>query len=87
MKSITYYASNDSMGDTSNENCNNFRQYAKEALENEYPYFEITVSDEQSLTTCITEGIDDDCLENEINEFCHGLWDGCPDSVWTFEND
>lgn len=72
---ITYYASNDSMGDTSPEACQQFRDWAKVQLIKEYPNYLIEVSAEPSLSTAATDDFDN---EDEIKEFCHRLWDNCP---------
>ena len=75
MFEITYYADNDSMGDTSATDCDKFREWAQNELETEYPAHEITVTDENSLQTACT---DDSENEDKINDFCSRLWDNCP---------
>ena len=72
---ITYYASNDSMGDTSERDCELFRAWAAKEIKAEYPEHNVTVSGEQSLVTAET---DDDRNEDEIIDFCSRLWDSCP---------
>lgn len=70
---INYSTDNNSMGDTSDQNCDKFREWAKEELEREYPDYDITVSDEQK--NLYTDDIDN---EDEIIDFCSRLWDNCP---------
>jgi len=72
---ITYYADNNSMGDTSGTDCDKFREWAQGQLEAEYPTHDVTVTDEQSLQTAYTDDIDN---EDEIIDFCSSLWDNCP---------
>jgi len=72
---ITYYADNNSMGDTSATDCDKFREWAQDELEKEYPNHDIAVTDEQSLQTAYTDDLDN---EEEIKDFCSRLWDNCP---------
>lgn len=74
-KVITYFADNNSMGDTSAEDCNAYRAWAKAQLAAEYPTYNVAVSDKPSLNTVTT---DDDYRRDEIEQFCSNLWDRCP---------
>jgi len=71
---ITYYADNNSMGDTLATDCDKFREWAQDELEKKYPDHDVTVTDEQSLQTVYT----DDPDEEKIKDFCSRLWDNCP---------
>ena len=71
--SITYYASDLSMGDTSRENCQKFREWAKRELEREYPDYRVNVVSEARFEARTT---DKDKAE-EIQHFCARLWDRC----------
>ena len=75
MSKITYYAANDTMGDTSDRDCNAYRAWALEELRNEYPEHDVSVESEPSLQQVRT---DDDERSEEIAEFCSRLWDRCP---------
>lgn len=72
---ITYFADDASMGDTSADDCEKFREWAERELMATYPDYDITVSNKPSLNEAVT---DDDVNEDEIVEFCHQLWDRCP---------
>lgn len=76
---ITYYAADVNMGDTPAKECDQFRVWAKQQLESEFPGHDITVSEDNSLNTCNTDDIDN---EEQIADFCSRLWDRCP---WDFE--
>lgn len=75
MSKITYYAANDTMGDTSAQDCDAYRAWATEQLRNEYPEHEISVANAPSLDQVRT---DDEERREEIAEFCARLWDRCP---------
>ena len=75
MKSIIYYANNDTMGDCTDQECDHFRSWAMNTLEKEFPGYSVEVSDEQSLSTVWT---DDDEREDDIEVFCSRLWDDYP---------
>lgn len=76
-KQITYYADNGSMGDTPVQDCDAYRSWAANRLQQEYPDCEITVSSKPCLDTI---RISDDLheREREIQEFAKRLWDTCP---------
>lgn len=72
---ITYYADDASMGDTSPANCDAYRAWARRVLSAEYPDHEIEVCSQPAGKSCSTDDIDH---EDEIHEFCQLLWDSCP---------
>lgn len=72
---ITYFADDASMGDTSANDCDKFREWAERELMASYPDHNITVSDKPSLYEAVT---DDHANEDEIAEFCRRLWGICP---------
>ena len=72
MKSIIYYAPDDTIGDTSAEDCSKFRAWAAIELANEYPNHDVTVSAEKSTQTVYTNDIEN---ESEIVNFASRLWD------------
>jgi hypothetical protein len=74
---IIYYADNGSMGDTSEDDCDRFREWAREQLEIEFSEHEITVSSDVSTLTIYTDDID---REDGIADFCSRLWDRC--QIW-----
>lgn len=74
MKSITYFASDENMGDTSPEDCALYRDWARSELRKEYPDHRIEVSDDPSLQQVTT---DDEDNQEEIEEFCYRLWERC----------
>jgi len=75
MNTIIYYAASGSMGDISNQDCNNYRDWAMSQLDREYPDYQITVSSELSLEIVYT---DDEKNRDQIIDFCSRLWDNCP---------
>ena len=76
---IIFHAEDCSMGDTSPEDCNKFRQWALRVIRDRFPEYEVEVSAEPSLSPVHT---DDDLNAEEIVRFCGRLWDRCP---WNFE--
>ena len=80
---ITYYANNDTMGDTAPEDCDRFRAWAEDELRTEYPNDEIIVTSEQHMgaveinPTDEAEAEADDYFDRErgIEDFCSRLWD------------
>ncbi|QZO12607.1 hypothetical protein [Pseudoalteromonas piscicida] len=75
---ITYYASSETMGDTPEEHCEAFREWALKELEKEYPDYEVEVSSENSIKTFSTSDMEN---EQDIDGFVRNLWDKCP---WDF---
>ena len=71
---IKFYAPNDTMGDSTDAECDAFRAFAQAELEHEYPDAEIIVSDESCTTTLIV-GEDDWTGHEGVSEFVQGLWD------------
>lgn len=74
MTTITYYADNGSMGDTSDQHCDKYREWAEQELKREYPTHVIEVTQEQATVTAYTDDLDN---EKEIIDFCSRLWDNC----------
>jgi len=75
MATITYYADNGSMGDTSEHDCDKYREWAQRELERKYPSHKIEVTQEQATVTARTDDLEN---EEEILDFCARLWDSCP---------
>ena len=72
---IIYYADNGSMGDTSDNQCDLYREWAEKELKAEYPNYDITVTTDDNMATAWT---DDEENRDEIIEFCSNLWSDCP---------
>ena len=72
---IIFYASDDSMGNSTPEQCEGFREWAQRELENRFPDHNIDVSSERQPWTVFTDDMDD---EQMINEYCSNLWDRYP---------
>jgi len=75
MNKIEYYAANSTMGDTSDEDCEKYRQWATEQIKNEYPGHNVNVINQESLVNSWTN---DEEKKEEIIDFCSRLWDRCP---------
>lgn len=75
MNTITYHAATSTMGDTTEFQATNFREWAKEQLTAKFPAYDIDVSSEESLVTAYT---DDEDARDEIIDYCSRLWDSCP---------
>ena len=75
MTNITYYAANDTMGDTTDADCTAYRVWAKSEIQAGFPGHAVEVSSVQSLETAWT---DDSCSAGEILDFCRRPWDRCP---------
>lgn len=71
---IEYFASNDTMGDLDDAQCDQYRAWALAEIEARYPSVDVTVSSEQGTIETHTN-MDD---EEEIVRFCGNLWDACP---------
>jgi len=54
MNKIEYYAANSTMGDTSDEDCEKYRQWATEQIKNEYPGHNVNVINQESLVNSWT---------------------------------
>lgn len=77
MPKITYYASDDTMGDNSPEDCNAFRNWALQQLVAEYPDFDVEVSPSNSLRqVAVTDATPE--MEDSIEFYASHLWDRCP---------
>jgi hypothetical protein len=77
MKKIIYYADNMSLGETSDTDCDSFRNWAFAELKAEFPSHEITVSADAHTETVWTDDVKN---ETEIVDFCSRLWDRC--DIW-----
>lgn len=75
MNKIEYYAANSTMGDTLDADCDKYRQWASEQIENEYPGYKVDVIDKGSLVNSWTN---DEEKRDEIIDYCSRLWDRCP---------
>lgn len=71
---IIYYASDDTMGDTSPDNCEHFRKWAENEIYSKFPNHDVYVSGDPSLQTAYTDDIEN---EDAIFDFCGRLWDAC----------
>jgi hypothetical protein len=65
---IKYYAANQNMGDLPERLCNQFREWAKGAIEAEFPGADVEVLNEEGLNQA-----DDEYAQI----FLAGLWDEC----------
>lgn len=77
---ITYFAADETMGDTPSAACEQYRTWAYHALKDAYPLHRIYVMNTPSLTTCTTN---DEDHRDAIVDFCAYLWDRCP---WDWED-
>ena len=69
---IIHYASNYNMGDEMTESdCQEYRDFAKFELKKEYPNHDISVVNEDNLSSAWTDDMEND---EEIQMFCKGLW-------------
>ena len=69
---IIHYASNYNMGDEmSDQDCQEYRNFAEKELKNEYPDYEISVVNEDNMSTCYTDDFEN---EEDIKNFCKELW-------------
>lgn len=73
--SIEYYADNTTMGDLSDEQCDQFRRWAWEQLEMNFPKHMISVTNSPHLPIVETN---DHLDEDDILDFVYRLWDRCP---------
>ena len=79
-ETIFYRAADCNMGDTSEQDCENYRAWALAEIEAKYPdAAKIEVLNEDRGSTVYTE---EDEEEYAILEFLSELWDRCP---WTGE--
>ncbi len=73
---ITYFAPIGSMGDNVTEaDADGYRDWALSELTKKFPDAEIEVLDDQSIKS--VHCTDENCQE-EVEFFCHYLWDRCP---------
>ena len=79
---IDYRAATCNMGESTEQDGDNYRVWAKEQIEARYPDADIDVLDEDRPSTCSNDEYDDN-EEIECLEFLAGLWDVCP---WTGEH-
>lgn len=79
---ITIPCTDDTMGDASPDDCDNYRSWFSEQLEAEYPDADVTVTTRSGRIEIET---DDDCddadLIEELHAFQNRCWDSCP---WDF---
>lgn len=81
MHTIVYYAADDSLGASSEADCDRYRDWAESALRAAYPNHRIVVSAQPATQTAWT---DDIVHEDAILDFCARLWDECP---WDWDTD
>ena len=78
---IKYCAANSNMGDTSDQDSDNFRAWAYNELEKQYPDACIAIYNNEGSSACFSN-LDDfykmDLEENECLEFMAELWNRCP---------
>ena len=78
---IIYCAATSNMGDTSESDGANYRAWAYNELEKQYPDACLNVCNSERSSACFSN-LDDfyqmDLEENECHEFMVGLWDCCP---------
>lgn len=73
---ITYFASNDGMGDITSSACDYFRSWALAQLRAEYPDANIDVVSDQATYSVHCDS-DDYAEYIAVNDFCSALWDRC----------
>jgi hypothetical protein len=79
---IIYPCSNDIMGDTSDDDCDAYRDWFAEQLHAEYPDTEITVTNSAGrIELTLDDGSYPGDLIAEVHEFGNRCWDSCP---WDF---
>lgn len=84
---ITYYASNDSMGESSPDYCNKFRAFAEQQLFDRYgDKFDVEVLEKQTMNETDVDFYDaeqyDGSVEREIQESAGYLWDAFGKLPW-----
>lgn len=80
---IFYRAADYNMGETSKQDCENYRAWALAEIEAAYPEAaQVEVLNEDRGSTVYTEEDDEECA---VMEFLHELWDRCPWSGEFFE--
>jgi hypothetical protein len=72
---ITFYAPDETMGDTPPLACEQFRGWALRQLHAAFPGYHVRVLAEPGLRQALTN---DAQREGEIADFCARLWDRCP---------
>lgn len=80
---ITVPCTDDTMGDTTSEDCNAYRVWFAEQLEAEYPGADVTVTDKHGRIEVETDDDSDDrSIVEELHEFSNRCWDRC---TWDFQ--
>ena len=74
---IRYYAEDPSLGDTSAEDCEKYRDWAHNILQAEFPEHEVIVLNEPSVRNAETDDFEN---EEYILDFCSRLWENC--TLW-----
>ena len=80
---IKYCAATSNMGDTSDQDSDNFRAWAYNEIEKQYPDACIAVYNSERSSSCssdLEDWQDAEIEENLCLEFMAELWDRCP---WT----
>ena len=77
---ITYCAATCNMGESTEQDGENYREWAAEMIANEYPDAYVDVLNTDRHTVVTADDYDD---EIEALEFCDSLWSACP---WTGEH-
>lgn len=70
---IIYAANNGSMGDMTENECEEFRNWAEEEIRNEYPHAEVIIDSSDCARNCVTAREYDD--EQNALDFINRLWD------------
>ena len=87
IKQIILSANNDSMGDISETEAQQFRNWAESELKAEYPDAEVEVVSEQQNNVVLVDedSFEADQVKGEAFNFIDRLWDRCPWSGEHFE--
>ena len=72
MREIIFYAPGETLGESTPEECENFRNFAKRQLVEQFPGYKITISTNGSVFS--NSWCSDLDTLDEVIEFCSELW-------------
>lgn len=82
IKKIIYPCPDDTMGDTSETNCEHYREWITKELESRYPGADVTVtSNPGRILVYMSDGSDPGNAAESVVEFANLCWNRCP---WDF---
>ncbi len=76
---IVFPVPNENLGDTTDAECDNYREWFAAQLQAEYPAADVTVTDRPGRIAVDTDDDgNDENLIAELHEFGNRCWDRCP---------